>query len=89
MGKNHERNLLPLFLAKTKFPEVTGIVTAILPRSVKGKDKHVGTDFYSGPEGARVKVSPMFFVIIIIIICVFCAPNFLCGYKAQTRIEPG
>ena len=58
---------------------------------------------YSGPEGARVKVPPLFFVIIIIIIiiiiniiviifiiiCVFCAPNFLCGYKAQTRIEPG
>ena len=63
MGKNHERNLLPLFLAKTKFPEVTGIVTAILPRSVKGKDKHVGTDSYSGPEGARVKVPPLFLVI--------------------------
>ena len=44
---------------------------------------------YSGPEGARVKASPLFFVIIIIIICVFCAPNFLRGYKAQTWIEPG
>ena len=42
--------------------------------------------YYSGPEGARVKVSPLFFVIII---CVFRAPNFLRGYKAQTRIELG
>ena len=37
---------------------------------------------YSGPEGARVKVPPLFFVIIIIIICSFCVLNFLLGYKA-------
>ena len=36
--------------------------------------------FYSGPEGARVKVSPLFFVIIIFF--VFCVLNFLHGYKA-------
>ena len=41
-------------------------------------------NYYSGPEGARVKVSPLFFVIII-----SCVLNFLRGYKAQTRIEPG
>ena len=34
---------------------------------------------YSGPEGARVKVPPRFFVIIIIIICGVL--NFLLGYK--------
>ena len=34
---------------------------------------------YSGPEGARVKVPPLFFVIII---CVFCVLDFLLGYKA-------
>ena len=39
-----------------------------------------------GRKAPRVKVSPLFFVIII---CVFRAPNFLRGYKAQTRIEPG
>ena len=50
----------------------------------------VSLDIYSGPEGARVKVPTLFFVIIIIvIICVFCAPNFPRGYKAQIRIEPG
>ena len=41
---------------------------------------------YSEPEGARVKVPPLFFVIIIIIIiiiiCVFCVLIFLLGYKA-------
>ena len=35
---------------------------------------------YSGPEGARVKVPPLFFVIIII--CSFWVLNFLLGYKA-------
>ena len=32
---------------------------------------------YSGPEGVRVKVPPLFFVI-----CVFRVLNFLLGYKA-------
>ena len=36
--------------------------------------------FYSGPEGARVKVSTLFFLIIYRVL------NFLSGYKAETRI---
>ena len=58
-----------------------------------GSDVYIKLTCYSGPEGALVKVPPLFFVIIIIFIIiitfVFCAPNFLRGYKAQTRIEPG
>ena len=38
--------------------------------------------YYSGPEGARVKVSPPFFVI-----CIFRVLNFLLGYKALTRLQ--
>ena len=36
--------------------------------------------YFSGPEGARVKVSPLFFRIICGVL------NFLSGYKAKTRI---
>ena len=63
----------------------------------------VPVNYYSGPEGARVKAPPLFFLIMgpegarvkvpplffVITICVLCAPNFLRGYKAQTRIETG
>ena len=65
-----------------------GVRSSLLPLIIyvtKSSLPRLTINYYSGPEGAKVKVPPLFFVIII---CVFRAPNFLRGYKAQTRIEP-
>ena len=58
------------------------VITACQARLLLGAGRRPSQGFasvfcYSGPEGARVKVSPLFFVI-----CIFRVPNFLRGYTA-------
>ena len=50
-----------------------------VPKHCVCSGRYMFSHHYSGQEGARVKVPPLFFIIII---CVFCVLNFLLGYKA-------